>query len=598
MNGVARVVVDSPLPQLDRLFDYAIPDHLADEVAPGVRVRVPVRAQRRVMDGYVVEVTGESSFAGALSELDAVVSTVPVLAPEVWATVRRVADRAAGVASDVLRLAIPKRQARIEKAFLAEDATGGVAARSAGVSRPATAILSRYDPALPEAVLAGERIILRAIPEPGAWASVLVELAALVIAEGRSAIVVAPDQRDVDRLSAAAADAVPAERIVRFDAGQPAADRYRAFLRARSESGLLIIGSRAAAYAPAAELGLLAIWDDGDPSHRELHAPGVHARDVALLRQEVQDCALILAAHAPSTEAERLVEVGWCRRFVPNGRPPRVLPTALQTSADRLAEQARIPSSAWRAAREALETGPVLVQVSRPGEDVPVGSARTAAELGRAFPQARVVLADAAHPVERVGPEPGLVVATRGAEPFAVGGYRAVLLLDGERMLARESLRVAEDCVRTWTNAVALAAPGAQVFLVGVAGRLARRLAAWQLEELAAEELADRRAARLPPAVRTATIVGPPDVVDAAVAAAGIEGTDVIAPVRLDDGLLRTVVRFDYRRGVEVASAIRTEILRRASGRSGRRSTSLRVRFDDAEPFGAEPLRSPGRIER
>ena len=40
---VARVLIDSPLPQLDRLFDYAIPEHLAEDAAAGVRVRVPLR---------------------------------------------------------------------------------------------------------------------------------------------------------------------------------------------------------------------------------------------------------------------------------------------------------------------------------------------------------------------------------------------------------------------------------------------------------------------------------------------------------------------------------------------------------------------------
>src|SRR6185436_6072340 len=72
------------------------------------------------------------------------------------------------------------------------------------------------------------------------------------------------------------------------------------------------------------------------------------------------------------------------------------------------------------------------------------------------------------------GPEPALVVATRGAEPIAAGGYRAVLLLDGERMLLRESLRVAEDCLRWWSNAAALAAPGATVHPARVGGDRAR----------------------------------------------------------------------------------------------------------------------------
>src|SRR5690606_13943615 len=96
----------------------------------------------------------------------------------------------------------------------------------------------------------------------------------------------------------------------------------------------------------------------------------------------------------------------------------------------------------------------------------------------------------------------------RGAEPIAAGGYRAVLLLDGERMLARESLRVGEDCLRWWANAIALAAVGAPSVLVGVGGPLAGALATWQLADYARSELADRRRLRFPPAVRVATVTG------------------------------------------------------------------------------------------
>ena len=55
MTAVARVLIDSPLPQLDRLFDYAVPPELAAEAVPGARVRVPLRSAGRVVDGYLVE---------------------------------------------------------------------------------------------------------------------------------------------------------------------------------------------------------------------------------------------------------------------------------------------------------------------------------------------------------------------------------------------------------------------------------------------------------------------------------------------------------------------------------------------------------------
>src|SRR3954451_8587682 len=100
--SIANVVLDSPLPRLDHLFDYRIPEAMRDEVVPGVRVKVPLRVAGRSADGYVVGLSDTSEAPGELSAIDTLVSPVPVLAPDVWRLARAVADRGAGVASDVL----------------------------------------------------------------------------------------------------------------------------------------------------------------------------------------------------------------------------------------------------------------------------------------------------------------------------------------------------------------------------------------------------------------------------------------------------------------------------------------------------------------
>jgi primosomal protein N' (replication factor Y) len=219
------------------------------------------------------------------------------------------------------------------------------------------------------------------------------------------------------------------------------------------------------------------------------------------------------------------------------------------------------------------------------------GATRTAEDLGRAFPGVRVIIADGERQVLTIGPEPALVIATRGAEPVAAGGYRAVLLLDGERMLARESLRVGEDCLRWWSNAVALAAGGAPTVLVGVGGALATALVTWRHADYARSELADRRRLRFPPAARVATITGTVDSVSKAVAASGVDPEDVLGPVDLAPPTVRTILRFDYNRGAEVATALRAELVRAATSRRrgpvarGPAGPNLRVRLDDVEPF-------------
>ena len=238
-HGVARVLLDSPLPQLDRLFDYAIPAELAGEVRPGVRVRAPLRSAGRVVDGYVVEV-GEQDAAPPrpLSELDAVVSPVPVLTPSLYTLARRVADRAAGSAGDILRLAIPKRMVRAEKAWSAAPPPQTPIVDEGAVAT-AGRTLAAF-PGLEEALREGHRVAVSAPPVPvrteagetlGAWAVVLAAAAATTLAAGRSAILAVPDYRDQEQLEAALAELVPADAVVRDDARQSGPARYANYLR-------------------------------------------------------------------------------------------------------------------------------------------------------------------------------------------------------------------------------------------------------------------------------------------------------------------------------------------------------------------------------
>ena len=52
-RSVAQVAVDMPLANLDRPFDYAVPEGLADQAQPGVRVKV--RFAGRLRDGFILD---------------------------------------------------------------------------------------------------------------------------------------------------------------------------------------------------------------------------------------------------------------------------------------------------------------------------------------------------------------------------------------------------------------------------------------------------------------------------------------------------------------------------------------------------------------
>jgi len=388
---VARVAVDVPLAHLDRPFDYQVPAHLADVAVPGVRLRV--RFAGRLVDGFLLERAAGSDHDGTLAWVERVVSPEPVLTPEIAALCRSVADRCAGVLADVLRLAVPPRHARVEaappappvpSAPPAPPVPGAPPDGSAPQPAPPEPAASRtpscwdryqHGRGFLDALRAGRAVhaVWQALPGE-AWPDRLADAAAASLAAGRGALLVVPDQRDVGALHTACVRRVGPAGVVALTAELGPAERYRRWLAVRRGGARVVVGTRAAAFAPVERIGLLAVWDDGDDLHAEPRAPYPHVRDVLVLRAHQAGAALLVAGFARTAEGQLLVDSGWAHEVVADratvrAAAPRV--TALDErvrAADPATGAARLPAVAFETVRGALETGrPVLVQTPRAG---------------------------------------------------------------------------------------------------------------------------------------------------------------------------------------------------------------------------------------
>lgn len=380
VDPVARVCVDVALPHLDRLFDYLVPEPLSAAAQPGTRVRV--RFSGKLADGWVLERVPESDHTGRLERIAKVVSADPVLTPEVARLARAVADRWAGTMADVVRAAVPPRHAATESALDAAavpSATAPVAMQEGPGPWTAylggSALLARLaDPDrswTPERP--GPRAVWTAAPGEDAPAA-LAHLVLAATASGRGVLVVAPDARDVARLDRALTAALGADSHVLLSADLGPATRYRAFLAVRRGHVRVVLGTRAAVFSPLADLGLVVLWDDGDDSLAEPHAPYWHAREVLALRAELTGAAMLIGSTSRSVEAAALVSSGWAREVVlprtqVRDRAPRIQTVGSDSdlARDEAARSARLPHVAWETAKSALRTGPVLVQVPRRG---------------------------------------------------------------------------------------------------------------------------------------------------------------------------------------------------------------------------------------
>jgi primosomal protein N' (replication factor Y) len=227
-----------------------------------------------------------------------------------------------------------------------------------------------------------------------------------------------------------------------------------------------------------------------------------------------------------------------------------------------------------------------------------VGALRTAEELGRAFPGAVVVTSSGEQVKSEVPDAPALIVATVGAEPVVASGYAAALLLDGDSLLGRESLRAGEEALRRWLNAAALvrsAAAGGRVVITATEHESVAALVRWDPSGFAARELGLRRSLGLPPAIRVAAITGTRTAVDGFARAAGDvlsrQGVRTAGPVPLaaplspgasapEESAWRLLVFFAIADGPDIARRLRAARIAQATRRG---SEPVQLRLDGTD---------------
>ncbi len=631
VDPVARVLVDVPLAHLDRPFDYTVPAKMAETAVPGARVKVRFAGQD--VDGYVVERAATSAHTGRLAPLRRVVSSEPVLAPEIAALTAGVAERYAGARADVLRLAVPPRHATTEKQpsvpvepVVADPPAAGEAW---GAHEHAAAFLTHL------ASGGSPRAVWN--PPPGAdWPTLVAHAAALAVAAGRGVLVCVPDKRDVERVSAALDAILGAGRHVALTADSGPAERYRQFLMVSRGAARVVVGTRSAAFAPVHRLGLVVIWDDGDDLHAEPRAPYPHSREVLLLRAEQQGTAALVGGFARTCEADYLLRTGWARPLVASREHVRAQVTAAVVPGEDRAIGTRIPSAVRDVVRDALQHGPVLVQTPRQGYvaslacercrtparcaecagplllagptapphcrwcghqalrwactecghrglRAPVlGDARTAEELGRMFASTTIRTSSGDHVRATVPDRPEIVVATPGAEPVAEGGYAGVVLLDTWLTLARADLRTDEEALRRWLGAAALVRPGGRVIAVGDPAHPAlQALVRWDPAGFASRENDQRLATHLPPAVRLATVTGAPGAVDDALTLLSPPASaEVLGPVAVSDDPASDDVRLVVRVPRALGASLSTALGELQRVRSARKLDAVRIQVD------------------
>jgi primosomal protein N' (replication factor Y) len=346
--------------------------------------------------------------------------------------------------------------------------------------------------------------------------------------------------------------------------------RYESFLTILNNEVDLVLGTRNAVFAPLNNLGLIAMWDDADENYFSQQSPYWNAREVAMIRAELNKCDFYAFGNSESIAINHAVKTNRAKRedfgnYQSSENWPEIFTLDSSTS-DPLEKSKRLPKKAWEIIKDGLNKGNVLIQVPRLGYSSNlqctdcresarcisctgpifikeknsaaeckwcgkiasnwkcrfcnnkdfrisvIGQTKTVEELGKSFPGVQIITSGGKTIIREFEGKNSIVVATPGAEPRTSEGYSAAVLLDAYLLLGVPSLAASEEALRKWIHVMTLVKPeqlGGKVFITSESNnRVVQALVKRQPNWLIDKELELRVETNLQPAVTSVSLKG------------------------------------------------------------------------------------------
>lgn len=622
---IASVRPDSDLPQLDRDFDYEIPEEFADIIRVGSEVSIRLGKASNPIRGFVRQLKEDSEFSGRLSAIEGC-SPFAVIPPVAMQLFEKLALRNSCNLAEVIRLGVPMATVRIANQLSLNTGTQD------GESNP-----------LADSVDSGDSLgsrTFRAIEcsESGFreyFAKVALQSAGIA-ANGGAVLILAADESTQQRI----------QRIFVQEGVMPTvysstltkSKRYDVFTKSLMGEHKVVIGGRSASLLAIRNLKKIFIWDEGDPNYADRTAPYIGVRETVALRQQIENLQLEMAGFVPSTSALRWIQSGFVQlqdefrtrtkisfqesstKFgkqsksaingaIGSGVPALVLtPSAGHTDAfycsgcnERAAcrfcgssiaatRQSELACRTCSAPASALRCASCGSTSFEPGAG---GAVRVVQELGKLYPGVTIRESSGTTPISQVSQEPQIIVSTVGVVPDTENGFGALVILEASRFLRREGFYAREDALRQWASVIGRVAIGGQVVFEGIERPLGQELALWNQVRLAQIELNQRAELAFPPVHRLATVTGAAAAIETlARNLRGLDGIKILGISKVQESHsqleqeVKLAISYPHRMVETLAQSLRAEQLRLVgtmsrNKRSGRGVRPLRINMDD-----------------
>jgi len=125
--------------------------------------------------------------------------------------------------------------------------------------------------------------------------------------QGKGAIVLVPEisltPQTVERFKARFSSGKLQTLVAVLHSHLSVGERHDEWHKIRQGRARIVIGARSAIFAPVEPLGLIIVDEEHETSYKQEEAPRYHARDVAIMRGQMENAVVVLGSATPSMES-------------------------------------------------------------------------------------------------------------------------------------------------------------------------------------------------------------------------------------------------------------------------------------------------------
>ena len=136
---------------------------------------------------------------------------------------------------------------------------------------------------------------------------VYLQAIAHALRQGKGAIVLVPEialtPQTVERFKARFSSGPLQTLVAVLHSHLSAGERHDEWHKIRQGRARIVIGARSAIFAPVEPLGLIIVDEEHEHTYKQEEAPRYHARDVAVVRGQMEDATVVLGSATPSLES-------------------------------------------------------------------------------------------------------------------------------------------------------------------------------------------------------------------------------------------------------------------------------------------------------